>query len=64
MAGVIVVVDTPYFATPDAEGRFRISGVPSGEYTAIVWHEQAGTDSTRVIVRDGAETSVDFMLGR
>ena len=64
MGGVILVVDTPYFTSPDADGRFRIAGVPPGEYTAIVWHELAGTDSTRVVVRDGAETTVDFALGR
>jgi plastocyanin len=64
MAGVILVLDTPYFTQPDAQGRFRISGVPAGEYTAIFWHEQAGTDSTRVVVRDGVDTTVDFMLGR
>ena len=64
MGGVILVVETPYFTSPDADGRFRIAGVPPGEYTAIVWHELAGTDSTRVVVRDGAETTVDFALGR
>jgi plastocyanin len=64
MGGVILVLDTPYFTSPEADGRFRIAGVPPGEYTAIVWHELAGTDSTRVVVRDGAETTVDFVLGR
>jgi hypothetical protein len=64
MGGVILVLDTPYFTSPEAGGRFRIAGVPPGEYTAIVWHELAGTDSTRVVVRDGAETTVDFALGR
>jgi hypothetical protein len=64
MGGVILVLDTPYFTRPDDQGRFRIEGVPPGEYTAIVWHEVAGSDSTRVVVSDGAETSVDFQLGR
>jgi hypothetical protein len=64
MSGVILVLDTPYFTRPDAQGRFRIPSVPPGEYTAVFWHEQAGTDSTRVVVRDGAETTVDFVLGR
>jgi plastocyanin len=64
MGGIILVLDTPYFTSPEADGRFRIAGVPPGEYTAVVWHELAGADSTRVVVRDGAETNVDFVLGR
>jgi len=60
MGGVILVLDTPYFTNADADGRFRIVGVPPGEYTAIAWHELAGMDSTRILVRDGVETSVDF----
>lgn len=62
MGGVILVLDTPYFAQPDSEGRFRIAGVPSGEYTAIAWHEVAGMDSTRVVIRDGIETTLSFLL--
>jgi plastocyanin len=63
MGGVIVVVDTPYFTRPDADGRFRIPNVAEGEYMAIVWHEVAGTDSTRVVVTPGGDARVDFDLG-
>ncbi len=63
MGGVILVLDTPYFAQPDSEGRFQIAGVPPGEYTAIAWHEVAGADSTRVVIRDGVETTLSFLLG-
>jgi plastocyanin len=63
MGGVIVVVDTPYFTKPDAQGRFRIADVAEGEYVAIVWHEVAGTDSARVVVTPGGDARVDFDLG-
>ena len=49
MSGVILVVDTPYFTRPDADGRFQLDDVPEGEYTAVVWQEVAGVDSTRVL---------------
>ena len=64
MSGVILVVDTPYFTKPDAQGRYRIEGVPAGEYTAVAWHEVAGSDSVGVMVTGAQETTVDFMLGR
>jgi plastocyanin len=63
MSGVILVVNSPYFTHPDADGHFRIADVPEGEYTAVVWQEVAGADSTKVVVRAGAEAKVDFSLG-
>lgn len=29
----------PYFAVTDAEGKFKINGVPPGNYTLVGWHE-------------------------
>ena len=63
MGGVIMVVDTPYFTQPDATGRFSIPNVAEGEYMAVVWHEAAGSDSTRVVVTPGGDARVDFALG-
>jgi hypothetical protein len=40
--GYIHVVDTRYFATTDADGRFTIRGVPEGDYEVSVWHEAVG----------------------
>lgn len=40
MEAFVVALDTPYFATTDADGNFEISGVPEGEYTVKVWHEK------------------------
>ena len=36
-----LVLDTPYFASPDAAGDFALSGLPEGPGTLTVWHEQA-----------------------
>lgn len=41
--GHIVVVDTPHYALTNADGKFRIRGVPAGDYQVAVWHEGAGT---------------------
>jgi hypothetical protein len=39
MLGVVVVVDTPYYAQAEESGSFSIKGVPPGEYDLKVWHE-------------------------
>ena len=41
MVGYILVLDTPWVATPDAEGRFALTGLPKGPGRLTVWHEQA-----------------------
>lgn len=33
-----LVVDHPYYAVTDQEGQFKISDIPPGTYTVIVWH--------------------------
>lgn len=44
MSAVIVVLTTPYFATTQKDGSFRIAA-PAGEYDLKVFHERA-TDAT------------------
>lgn len=38
MAAWVVVVDTPYHARTDANGRARLDGVPAGSYRLRGWH--------------------------
>jgi plastocyanin len=38
MLAFVYVVDTPYFAKTDANGKVKISGVPNGDYLLKVWH--------------------------
>lgn len=62
MGAYIMVVDTPYYAVTDKEGRYRISGVPNGRYKVDVWHESgAGKKSETVI---GGDSQLDIALAR
>jgi plastocyanin len=43
MAGYIYVSESPFFASTDAAGHARISGLPPGNYSVRVWHPAALT---------------------
>jgi hypothetical protein len=40
MSAVIVVLDTPWFAASNAQGSFRVEGVPPGQYGLKVFYER------------------------
>jgi plastocyanin len=52
MAAYIVAVDSPYYATSDGAGSFRIADVPPGRYTYHAWRSGAETLSATVAVGD------------
>jgi plastocyanin len=63
MRGIVKVVPSALWANPAADGVFRISGVPPGEYTLHAWHERAAEEVTQaVLVRAGEEASVVVIL--
>jgi plastocyanin len=41
MVAYIVVLDTPYHASPNAAGEITLRGLPRGPGKLVVWHEQA-----------------------
>jgi len=41
MAATVLVLDTPYFVSPDPQGSFTIDDVPAGAGTLHVWHPRA-----------------------
>jgi len=44
MLGYILVVDTPYFATTDEQGRARFGELPKGEYELLRWTPRVDQD--------------------
>lgn len=62
MAGVILVVDTPWVVRVAEDGRYSLGGVPPGEYRAVAWHPTAGADTSRVVLASGQQVVVDFRL--
>jgi hypothetical protein len=78
MAGWLVVHDSPYAATTDERGAFRIEDIPAGTYTVTMWHEgfrpkgsdkdgrpvyeEPSTTTKRVTIGPKATATVDFEL--
>lgn len=59
----VTVVDNPYFAVTDKDGKFTIKNVPAGKYTISALHRKVaptGVDKEVEVTADGAK--VDFTL--
>lgn len=62
MSGYIVVVPTPYYATSDKSGDYKIENVPDGTYTVTAWHEGGKPLSKQVTV--AGDSKADFTLSK
>lgn len=65
MSAKACVVENPFYAVTDADGKFSITGLPAGKYTVEVWHEAApgltiAVKSAEVEVKDGETKTQDF----
>src|ERR1700687_5517189 len=59
MRALILVLDTPYFAMSDADGRFRLSGLPPGHHTLKAWLSSKTTLERPVELTSGSTPRVN-----
>lgn len=63
MFAYVGVVDHPFFAVTGADGSYKISGLPDGEYTLAAIHPKAGPlPDQKVKVASAAEAKVDYKV--
>jgi plastocyanin len=62
MSATILVFDHPYFAIPDVDGTYELTGVPAGAYTVIGWHERVGERPMPVKIERGKTSTVNLSL--
>ncbi len=62
MSGYIVVSPTPYFATTDKSGDYKIDNGPDGQYNVTAWHEGAKL-STKAVTVSG-DSKADFTVSK
>lgn len=60
MRANLVVVDTPWFAVTDAEGRFAINGIAPGRHAVSVWLSPKLTITREVDLAAGQSLEVDW----
>lgn len=64
MVAHVLVMDTPFFTKPDAQGRFRLSNVPAGAGELFVWHERSQLWRQALPAGADAEVKVALELSR
>ena len=62
MSAHVLAVNTPHFAQPGPDGRFRISDVPPGRYVAHIWHERAPAQTREITIPASGATTLDAQL--
>ena len=60
MQAYIHVIEHPYFAVTDAEGKFEIGNLPPGTYTLQAVHERLGEQESQITVGASESQQVDF----
>ncbi len=62
MTSWLIVQANPYYVLTDANGNYKLEGVPAGTYTVQAWQESLGKATQEVTVTAGGEVKADFGL--
>jgi hypothetical protein len=62
MNAIILVLQHPYFAVPDDDGRYVIPHVPEGKYVLVLWYGRDAVERRPVEIKAGESLVVDFTL--
>jgi plastocyanin len=60
MRALILVLDTPHFVVSDAQGRYRLDGLPAGRHVLKAWLDSKTTLERPVVLQSGATLHSDF----
>jgi plastocyanin len=62
MQGQVIVVDNPYYAVTDENGKFSIADLPPGKYQVKIWHEYLGEQTKEITVASKMDTALNMDL--
>jgi plastocyanin len=64
MVAYVLVLDTPYYTKPDAQGRFSLKGIPAGPGELFVWHERSQLWRSKISPDANGEIKVQLDLSK
>lgn len=64
MEGFVIVLDNPFFAVTDEQGKFKLEAVPPGSYLLKTWSEKLGVGSSAITVEAGQQAAARIVLVR
>jgi plastocyanin len=62
MSAIIMVMNTPYYATTNPKGEYQIEGVPAGDYELSAWYESAQPEQLKQLQRRVSVTTTNARL--
>jgi plastocyanin len=57
-------MDQPYFAVTDADGNFKITDLPPGDYDVEIWQGELGKKTEKVTIKAKEDTKVGWSMGK
>ena len=64
MEAFLNIVKNPFFAVSNADGTYKIQGLPPGTYTLVAVHEKLGTQSQQVTVQSHQRSTANFAFSK
>src|SRR4029453_3635401 len=55
-------MDQPYYAVTDADGNFKITDLPPGDYEVEIWQGELGKKTEKVTIKPKEDTKVDWSM--
>jgi plastocyanin len=62
MRAIIYVTPNRFFARPDSDGNFEITGIPPGDYTLVAWRDRCDEQHQPLHVEAGQAANLSFSL--
>jgi plastocyanin len=62
MSAFVLVFSHPYYATTEADGRYRIDNVPPGTYSVAAWYEGEARETRTITVPPQGAVDLDFVV--
>lgn len=61
MNAVILVLDNPFFTSPDESGNYSIPDIPPGRYAVHFWYGRNLIESRDIEIHPGSTANINFM---